>query len=871
MHNQFTRQLLRLMAMAALGGGVAIAGKVTIDFNSDPTLLNVFNTNADILGTGGWRPNYGASGKLGDGYMSITDAVVDQYSELVFNDLDNGSLVKAFTFDLDVRIGGGNSRLPGEGFSVNYCSADDPVVVNAAYSLQGGWSGTGAEPGTDNGGTGLGLPEEGTSTGIAVGFDEWQSGSIDGAQDVVGISLRVEGNLILQWPVPLSNNNVYYSKDREPEQLAGRGGGTTTTPYVYYYDPIHFGNPYNDLAQSDPNYIHSLQTGPRNPNAKENADPQSTDPKIQATWSWYLLSWEHLHLGVDAEGRLTLCYKGQTLTPTNGLPTTFAPRAGRVVFGGRTYSVDNNIHIDNLVLETTPADTAILGAASGYAAGFSLQVLDSGPSAFNPKTLRVWLNGEEVTANGNWSKTNGVTTFSDVLQVTKFLASGSTNAVCITGQDTRGVPISGTRSFVAPTYTTVPASYATAQPATGSGFNLSMTYISDQWQRNRNAYDTGGDINSVINAENQIVGGLWNPRTGAPVTNLVNQIEAPNNRAVAPFINFDYAGGDENGEYFNDTLPPDSPVPNLLFPGIDDNYANNFTMVATSFLHLKPGYYRLAVSSYGGFDFRISTGLGDPFGLLLGQYDGSCPLSETHFDFAVGREGDYPIRLAYGGGGNCEFYSVDIATGVRTLVNNPDPPVLAIAAHPIGHGTAAITSLSPYPGFNGVDLLQPVIATLVDDATTVNPRSISATLDGVSVTPVVLHNGSTTSVTIAPSTKGWAILSQHSGALIWSESNGTTHTNAFSFRTRALTPFDLPTNSFWIEAEDYNFNKGQIQADANVMPYLGGAYNQIGTGVYGVDYEDNNSQSSTYGSITRSEDNKADTEFVPTFNPSFAL
>ncbi|MCP4188991.1 MAG: PEP-CTERM sorting domain-containing protein, partial [Planctomycetaceae bacterium] len=66
-----------------------------------------------------------------------------------------------------------------------------------------GWAGIGGEPNN--------LPEEGTTTGISIGFDEWQSGP--NAQDtgkfteddVVGLSLRVDGQLIGQAPLTTLN------------------------------------------------------------------------------------------------------------------------------------------------------------------------------------------------------------------------------------------------------------------------------------------------------------------------------------------------------------------------------------------------------------------------------------------------------------------------------------------------------------------------------------------------------------------------------------------------------------------------------------------------------------------------------------------
>jgi len=100
----------------------------------------------------------------------------------VFDDLDKGLVVKAFTFECDLRIGGGTSQ-PADGFSLNYVRASDPLATNGSP-----FAGTAGE--ND-------LPEEGSLTGLGIGFDTWQSGDHPGGiRDVVGISIRVEGQLL---------------------------------------------------------------------------------------------------------------------------------------------------------------------------------------------------------------------------------------------------------------------------------------------------------------------------------------------------------------------------------------------------------------------------------------------------------------------------------------------------------------------------------------------------------------------------------------------------------------------------------------------------------------------------------------------------
>jgi hypothetical protein len=80
--------------------------------------------------------------------------------------------------------------------------------------------------------------------------------------------------------------------------------------------------------------------------------------------------------------------------------------------------------------------------------------------------------------------------------------------------------------------------------------------------------------------------------------------------------------------------------------------------------------------------------------------------------------------------------------------------------------------------------------------------------------------------------------SQHTGQFIYAESNGTSRTNAIDFTIAGQGVSDFPTNSFWIEVEDFDFGKGQSLPEASVMPYEGGAYRDL-TGpapVHNIDY-----------------------------------
>jgi len=156
-----------------------------LDFNTNPgnTLYEGFSAADDGTPVVLWR----ASGGVTGGYLGITDSHNGQRSALVFHDLENGLIVKSFSFECDVRIGGG-THSAADGFSINYCSTNDPVVVAADAGNNPGFlfAGTDGEPAPSA------LAEEGTQTGLAIGFDQWQSGALNGGTywDVPGISVR---------------------------------------------------------------------------------------------------------------------------------------------------------------------------------------------------------------------------------------------------------------------------------------------------------------------------------------------------------------------------------------------------------------------------------------------------------------------------------------------------------------------------------------------------------------------------------------------------------------------------------------------------------------------------------------------------------
>ena len=184
------------MLATALTVGVGRARTNTFDFNTDPasvlTIYKVEEGNATGL-AGKWVPTDGspndpAAGTSTNGYLQLTAGTnvspgsFGQRTVIVFPDFDPGTVIAAFEFSCDVRIGAGTAS-PADGFSLNYASADDPIVVDPAG---GAWS---TNPGGEASGA---LVEEGCQKGLNITFDAWDSGS----GDVIGMTIKVDPGLV---------------------------------------------------------------------------------------------------------------------------------------------------------------------------------------------------------------------------------------------------------------------------------------------------------------------------------------------------------------------------------------------------------------------------------------------------------------------------------------------------------------------------------------------------------------------------------------------------------------------------------------------------------------------------------------------------
>jgi hypothetical protein len=480
------------------------------------------------------------------------------------------------------------------------------------------------------------------------------------------------------------------------------------------------------------------------------------------------------------------------------------------------------------------------------AASFSVDVVDLPPAVSAPGTVKTVLDGTSITPVV--SKAGSVTkvSYNIFTAQNQFFLSGSQHTLVLTIDDTTGKSYTNNLSFTVAPYPTIPVDYKLAAAASTDGFGLRFHQLP------LNVLRAPGTDNATGSGEHQLAGGyvqrIAPDLKGTPWPNVAYGGGISNEIAV---INYEQTGNNINAtgdqpDNFNTVEPAGSgglygnlPFPNI--PGEDVSLANwldYFSMEATTYLRLKRGLYRMGVNSDDGFKVSCGLGVRDIYGITIGELSGGRGAGDSIFDFVVLEDGDYPFRLMYyegNGGANCEWFSVDLTTGTKYLINDASQPN-AIKGFQTGTGRAHIRSLVPGNGFNGVQPIPTVKVEIADGRTTAS--AVQLWVDGVKVADGVKSGGVTTASFTPAAAYGFG--TDHSGSIVWTESTtpATTRTNNFTFRIEPQSPNTLPPNSYWIEAEDYDYNSGQTVAAASTMPYGGGAYSNL-IGKVGVDYFDN--------------------------------
>lgn len=282
--------------LAALSGAVGLArvsaADVTYDFTSDPS--------STLTISSGDTPWVAAGGNSG-GFLAVTYPINSYYSGVVFPNLDPGKVLVGFTMTADLRVGNSTGDRAADGFSVSFARDGDPILTD--INSTGGFAG--------------GIPEGGSTTGIAVSFDTWSGNTLPDGPDIEGIIVRVD--------------NVTVNRTGLPTRHGACDDNT------------------------------SLQTGPRDAAYWTNGG----DPKAPESWAG--LCWQPFKIDLLPDGKLTVEWKGRKIL--DGFQTSFFPSAGQLVLAGRTGGANQHTHFDNLRIVTTAQTvTAVPGPVSNLKA-----------------------------------------------------------------------------------------------------------------------------------------------------------------------------------------------------------------------------------------------------------------------------------------------------------------------------------------------------------------------------------------------------------------------------------------------------------------------------------------------------------------------
>jgi hypothetical protein len=508
--------------------------------------------------------------------------------------------------------------------------------------------------------------------------------------------------------------------------------------------------------------------------------------------------------------------------------------------------------LDGVEVLTDP----IVSAALSSPTDVTVTITDSRSSAVNPDSLEVLLDGEAISSTV--AKVGNQTTIHYNVFDDRgvFFTSGGSYALTINLQTTDGDPFTSEQTFTVAPFATIPADYALAADPTSPGWVVTRVHQMDTARG-------PGDGNSIANAEMQLADGMVDAE-GNPRQNLAENAgpveiggDFSSDISWTPYVNWEQAGSQIDAanpvgpqpDNFNLVEPTDEPgtaagdYANRFFPGVDPGMLgdpDNFVVETIAYIHLTAGLHRWGVNSDDGFKVTVAPGQPSPFGLVLGQFATGRGASDTIFDFVVEEDGFYPIRLLHwegGGGANCEWFSVDLETGQKILIGDTQwYSEQAYEPFRTGQGRAYVSTLRPSDGFTGTDATGPIFVEITDGRTQASNARLL--IEGEQVaTGTKAGNVTTINYTAEPTLTPGAT---YSAQIVYDESGQAEPvTHHFTFEVRPFTLADLPSDTFWIEAEDWDHGGGQTVAAASTMPYAGGAYEGL-AGVLNVDYFDDN-------------------------------
>jgi len=748
------------------------AGDQFFDFDQTGTGDPHANPGFILVGNranGIWMSADGAGNPTTSGFLMGTDANGSESFGIFFPDVDlyTNSLgtvvslpVKAFRFEMDLRIGNGTVR-PADGFSISFCRPTDPALAQALQSTPafGGWAG-GDSPGTANNPTGSGNPESGTHTGLALSFDTWEGNWIRtepnvatntaGSNDKEGISVRLDDHTLIQ--VGMANRNGGCSIQDGVESTAGCSNTVQTA-------------------------TDSLQTGPWSGTAASYAGGGSSDKTYTG------LSWVHLVAELDTNKQVTVIFKGRTILDHYQV-TNFPTSQGRLVLAGRTGGSYEHTHFDNVHVLTVPAVQPVFQSVTGLTNGFVITILNIGQAQVTNFTS-VILDGTNVTSQVVRSNYLDIATYGTYQQAA-LLIPHSTHNVTVAYIDALGQQFTNTSSFIVPFYLNLPASQAVALgdiDTSKPGFQI-KAFQGLRYEPNALNWteEAVAGLRGANDVDQSVAPGGVSSWTGVPrfSNGAGGALFAPQQGAATKWTTFGIGTG---------TYPT---------PGSADN------SIVEMFGYLyfpSAGSYTMYIGSDDGFLISFASNPMDRMGAVAAYFDGGRGLAEPGdpFIITVAQPGCYPFRLLWengGGGADLEWY-----TGVGTdytLINdtNTAGAVLAYsAALPSAQLGAYVKRANPVRDAANVTFFQPMLVELGNGTGnhTVNGATINLAVDGVNQTLTRSNpDANTTRVVSQMGNNLWSV-GLHTNVLTFADNAGQNYSYTWNFTAINVQPTNTVT------------------------------------------------------------------------------
>ncbi len=791
---QMKTKTLLLSAFTTLGlllSHNARAANATWDFddwyNGSATNLNLASTASDTVYYWDYQQWTGGNPETG-GFLQLSPPENGRNLAVILPDIDNGVPVKAFKITADVRAGNGTNTPPADGFSISYVRDTDVALSNAtqmilnpgsppympAVGLLWGFAGGDSDAQALDP-QGANLPENGTKSGLSICFDAYAGNRLPDTgpggtpgPDLRGIAVRVDDRTLIQTPMP----------------------------------DLH-------ADCSNPN---SLQTGP-----------------YDGTGAYAALNWCKLEVEKSVDNKVTVIWKGVKILDGYQL-TSYSPHRGRLILAGRTGGLNQNVHFDNITLETTPAVEATFEGLSINAdlKGWNFRIRDTGASKVSAITKVLW-NGNDVTSSVTSSRAGDLTT-GTYTQATR-LAAGSQQHVEVTFQTELAQTLIGIGDATAPQYYTMPVAYKLPESAVsgqtrGIAIRPYQTAAENRNSQGENKLNWTEEQLIGLHGPNLITGNTW--PTSTDVMDYQNGNLDP---ASANSGNFRVNGSTQVPALWDG---PEYHVTTLGF-GSDPQNANDEDGTIEWFAYVKfpaAGVYFMVVNSDDGFRLTAARNAKDRMGDVISSFNdgrgaGTGLDAGTVQRIAVDEPGVYPIRGFIenrGGGFNVEWYTRD---GTQLyLVNSAVAGSLESWQSATGVGCYVQSAV---PVRSAVDVMpnQKIRIELANGTTTVNAGSIVLKVDGATVTPAITPGTTTLIVQDVIGANGYWPRGNHSIELAFTDSASTAYSYSWNFNVAPYQIYQAPYatdgkwNVYMVVRGSLNWAEAEAAARTLVEPFSG--------------------------------------------------